>query len=108
MADVATTPSLEAEKKGLTKPEKPDEDVYKTALKNAEKEHADAMAKFVSPMSQKLFERSHALPGIGQSYISTKTKLTVCRTLFAQSLTSQSLPRKTPHLQSVAANSLLN
>lgn len=48
MADVATTPAVEGEKKGLVKPEKPDEDVYKNALKNAEKEHADSMAKFVS------------------------------------------------------------
>jgi hypothetical protein len=50
MADVAT-PSAAAmfdastEKK---KPEKPDEELYKANLKKAEKEHADAKAKFVS------------------------------------------------------------
>lgn len=30
------------------KPEKPDEEAYNAALKKAEKEHADSMAKFVS------------------------------------------------------------
>lgn len=49
MADVATNPpSAEVDKKGHSKPEKPDEDAYKSALKAAEKEHADSMAKFVS------------------------------------------------------------
>ena len=31
----------------LEKPEKPDEEAYKAALKKAEKDHADAMTKFV-------------------------------------------------------------
>jgi hypothetical protein len=31
----------------LEKPEKPDEEAYKASLKKAEKDHADAMAKFV-------------------------------------------------------------
>lgn len=31
----------------LEKPEKPDEAAYKAALKKAEKDHADSMAKFV-------------------------------------------------------------
>lgn len=52
MADVAT-PSGAAmfdggEKKGLVKPEKPDEEQFKVNLKQAEKAHADSMAKFVS------------------------------------------------------------
>ncbi|KAH8592889.1 hypothetical protein B0O99DRAFT_662875 [Bisporella sp. PMI_857] len=46
MADVAT-PSVEDKKtKVFEKPEKPDEDAFKSALKKAEKEHADAQAKF--------------------------------------------------------------
>lgn len=36
-----------AENKKLEKPEKPDEDVYKTKLAQAEKELKDAQAKFV-------------------------------------------------------------
>ncbi len=57
MADVAT-PSGAAmfdggaqdkkEKKVIEKPEKPDEETYKAALKKAEKEHAASMEKFVS------------------------------------------------------------
>ena len=69
MADLAT-PSGAAmfdaggasEKKNtITKPEKPDEETYKANLKKAEKEHADVMAKLVSP-----FELSHCLhsPGV--------------------------------------------
>jgi hypothetical protein len=56
MADVAT-PSAAAmfdastEKK---KPEKPDEELYKANLKKAEKEHADAKAKFVSLLTSTL------------------------------------------------------
>ena len=54
MAEVAT-PSGAAmfdggstvEKKKIEKPEKPDEEAYKANLKKAEKEHADAMVKFV-------------------------------------------------------------
>lgn len=65
MAETVTTPSAEVEKKPLTKPEKPDEEAYKLALKNAEKEHADSMAKFVSSSPLELLEMSHALPGIG-------------------------------------------
>ncbi len=56
MADVAT-PSGAAmfdaggpNTKENKKPEKPDEDAYKAALKKAEKEHADSMAKFVSEL----------------------------------------------------------
>jgi hypothetical protein len=50
MADVATPSAAimfdaNTEKK---KPEKPDEELYKANLKKAEKEHADAKAKFVS------------------------------------------------------------
>jgi len=54
MADLAT-PSAAAifdattEKK---KPEKPDEELYKTNLKKAEKEHADAKTRFVSNILQ--------------------------------------------------------
>jgi hypothetical protein len=57
MADVAT-PSGAAmfdggaqdkkEKKVVEKPEKPDEEAYKAALKKAEKEHSTSMDKFVS------------------------------------------------------------
>lgn len=50
MADVAA-PKLNGEKKEkveLVKPERPDEETYRAALKKAEKEHADAMTKFVS------------------------------------------------------------
>jgi hypothetical protein len=60
MADVAT-PSGAAmfdggaqdkkEKKVIEKPEKPDEETYKAALKKAEKEHAASMEKFVSAIS---------------------------------------------------------
>jgi hypothetical protein len=47
MAEVAS--KVEAGKKvELVKPEKPDEEAYKAALKKAEKEHADSMARFVS------------------------------------------------------------
>jgi hypothetical protein len=58
MADVATPSGAAmfdaggAEKKKpekLEKPEKPDEETYKAALKKAEKDHADSMAKFVCP-----------------------------------------------------------
>jgi len=50
MADVATPSAAamfdaSAEKK---KPEKPDEELYKANLRKAEKEFADAKAKFVS------------------------------------------------------------
>jgi hypothetical protein len=50
MADVATPSAAamfeaSAERK---KPEKPDEELYKANLKKAEREHADAKAKFVS------------------------------------------------------------
>lgn len=50
MADVATPSAAPVvdEKKKFEKPEKPDEAAYKAALKKAEKEHADSMAKFVS------------------------------------------------------------
>jgi hypothetical protein len=50
MADVAT-PSAAAIFDASTekrKPEKPDEEVYKANLKEAEKEHAEAKTKFVS------------------------------------------------------------
>lgn len=57
MADVATPSGaamfdagapVEEKKKGSEKPEKPDEEAYKAALKKAEKDHADAQAKCVS------------------------------------------------------------
>lgn len=55
MADVATPAGAAmfdggavADKTRIEKPEKPDEDTYKAALKKAEKEHADSMAKLVS------------------------------------------------------------
>jgi hypothetical protein len=55
MADVATPSGApmfdggaQEKKKGIEKPEKPDEDTYKAALKKAEKEHAVSMEKFVS------------------------------------------------------------
>ena len=56
MADVATPSgaamfdagSSEQQKKTTTKPEKPDEEAYKAALKKAEKEQSDCMAKLVS------------------------------------------------------------
>jgi hypothetical protein len=49
MADVATSSgaAIDAKKTVVEKPEKPDEETYKASLKKAEKEHADAMAKFV-------------------------------------------------------------
>lgn len=48
MADVAAanTNGGKKEKVELVKPEKPDEEAYHAALKKAEKEHADSMAKF--------------------------------------------------------------
>jgi hypothetical protein len=66
MADVAT-PSAAAifdasvEKK---KPEKPDEELYKANLKKAEKEHADAKAKFVSHPICSSHENCLSLTGI--------------------------------------------
>jgi hypothetical protein len=72
MADVATPSSAamfdggaqdKKEKKVVEKPEKPDEEAYKAALKKAEKEHSTSMDKFVSAiplsfssMSAKTFE----------------------------------------------------
>ncbi len=66
MADVAT-PSGAAmfdggaqdkkEKKVIEKPEKPDEETYKAALKKAEKEHAASMEKFVSATPTALITR---------------------------------------------------
>ena len=47
MADVTPAPTVETKKENV-KPEKPDEGAYKAALKQAEKEHADSMTKFVS------------------------------------------------------------
>jgi hypothetical protein len=50
MAEFAT-PSAAAIADATTekkRPEKPDEEAYKAALKKAEKEHADVKAKFVS------------------------------------------------------------
>jgi hypothetical protein len=52
----STTPAVApvdatVEKKKLEKPEKPDEEAFKANLKKAEKEHADAVAKFVSNSS---------------------------------------------------------
>jgi hypothetical protein len=62
MADVAT-PSVEDKKtKVFEKPEKPDEDAFKSALKKAEKEHADAQAKFVSVLRS---ITSCAMPSVG-------------------------------------------
>lgn len=73
MADVAT-PSGAAmfdggaqdkkEKKVIEKPEKPDEETYKAALKKAEKEHATSMEKFVSqsPSLPKLWRSSLSQP----------------------------------------------
>jgi hypothetical protein len=55
MADVATPSGAamfdggaQEKKKGIEKPEKPDEETYKATLKKAEKEHATLMEKFVS------------------------------------------------------------
>lgn len=57
MADLATPSGAamfdaggptEKKQPAFTKPEKPDEEVYKAAVKKAEKEHADVMAKLVS------------------------------------------------------------
>jgi len=49
MADVATPPVEDKKAKVvLEKPEKPDEDVFRTAEKKAQKEHDDAQAKYVS------------------------------------------------------------
>ena len=57
MADVATPSGAamfnggaQEKKKVIEKPEKPDEETYKAALKKAEKEHATSMEKFVSAM----------------------------------------------------------
>jgi hypothetical protein len=61
MADVAspTTPIEAGTKKDNVKPEKPDEEVYKAALKKAEKEHADSMTKFVSGPLTRAHARLH-------------------------------------------------
>ena len=57
MADVATPSGAtmfdggapdKRDKKVIEKPEKPDEEAYKAALKKAEKDHATSMEKFVS------------------------------------------------------------
>ena len=49
MTDVASHAApVDGVKKENVKPEKPDEEAYKAALKKAEKEHADSMTKFVS------------------------------------------------------------
>jgi len=67
MADVAT-PSGAAEhgsapdkkdKKVIEKPEKPDEEAYKAALKKAEKEHAVSVEKFVSTILLHFGKRAH-------------------------------------------------
>lgn len=54
MADVATPSAAtmfdggaQEKKKGIEKPEKPNEEAYHAALKKAEKEHAASMEKFV-------------------------------------------------------------
>ena len=49
MADVAITPPVEDKKAKVVfeKPEKPDEDAFRTAEKKAQKEHDDAQAKYV-------------------------------------------------------------
>jgi len=67
MAELATPSGAEmfdaAAKKKLEKPEKPDEDAYKTNLKKAEKEHADSMAKYVcetSPSKSHMCAKSHS------------------------------------------------
>ena len=56
MADVATPPAAEKPttdapqgKQQVVKPEKPDEEKYKADLEKAEKEHAAAQEKLVSP-----------------------------------------------------------
>ena len=49
MADVATPPVEDKKAKVVfEKPEKPDEDAFRTAEKKAQKEHDDAQAKYVS------------------------------------------------------------
>ena len=63
MADVATPAAVDAKKEHV-KPEKPNEDTYKAALKKAEKEHSDSMAKFVSLL---LTYTSAAIPGSRQT-----------------------------------------
>lgn len=54
MADTKTQtpPAVDAEKKALVKPEKPNEEEYQASLKKAEKEHADSMARFVRCSSE--------------------------------------------------------
>ena len=48
MADVATPPVEDKKAKVVfEKPEKPDEDAFRTAEKKAQKEHDDAQAKYV-------------------------------------------------------------
>jgi len=74
MADVATPSGAtmfdggapDKDKKVVEKPEKPDEEVYKAALKKAEKEHALSMEKFVSQFSVMLeSERKSSPPRVG-------------------------------------------
>jgi hypothetical protein len=48
MADTKTAPAADNADKKLVKPEKPSEEEYNAALKKAEKDHADSMARFVS------------------------------------------------------------
>ena len=62
MAEVASPSAPIDAKKDLVKPEKPDEEAYKAALKKAEKEHADSMTKFVSYPIFKLYPRLHFRP----------------------------------------------
>jgi len=49
MADIATPPVEDKKAKVVfEKPEKPDEDAFRTAEKKAQKEHDDAQAKYAS------------------------------------------------------------
>ena len=59
MADVASPAAPVDAKKENVKPEKPDEEAYKAALKKAEKEHADSMTKFVSKVLADGDAKSH-------------------------------------------------
>ncbi len=70
------------EKKVIEKPEKPDEETYKAALKKAEKEHAASMEKFVSrsPSLSKLWRSSLSKPAqVARQPAATNTDIFFCR-----------------------------
>lgn len=100
MAGVVTPPAVDAKKEHV-KPEKPDEQAYKAALKKAEKEHADSMAKFVS---QLLTYTPAAMRNPRQTALTHADHSLFCRMLSRLNWTLLNPNRKTPRLQSVDRN----